>query len=448
MNSTTFSRACGLYKAGDYRGALRKFTECLKDSDNPLLKGESGQVYHRIGNCLMKMHNADAAIKAYRQAENDKNYTNRGPLHTNIGKALNSLKNYDEAIEEFNKAINDNNYDSDYKAYMGLGSANLKLGNIAEAGKCFREAALREDNPDPAKALLNLGICFMSLNRPEDAIQSYTSALEFDMSQKTRNQLQASMGQAYAANNQPNQAVECFKIATMDGTYTLSDSAAVDYSRCIADVARGVAIEQTQVVDDLSGLDVSASDDYTINNNTVDPYFYDEGTQQIENVQGYVNAYDDDEKFFTATDEEIKDIYKNMAKKDRKRRNVGLKIIISIIIVLIIVIGGGVLAYVQGYGYPTQETTSEALFKDPENVDGSLFAKSVSSNTIKQLMNSVIKDESAKTVGVQRSMSTSTCYVEATNSSGGKINYKITLGREVISWKVTNIELYFTSQNG
>ena len=90
------------------------------------------------------------------------------------------------------------------------------MGDSADAGRNFREAALDPNNPDPAKSLLNLGVCFMSLGRPGDAIASYESAKQFNMSNDTRNRLLASMGQAHAANNEPEAAVECFKEVTAD----------------------------------------------------------------------------------------------------------------------------------------------------------------------------------------------------------------------------------------
>ncbi|MDO4841974.1 MAG: tetratricopeptide repeat protein, partial [Phoenicibacter congonensis] len=234
MNETTFSRANGLYKAGDYRGALRKYTDCLRDEQNPLQPGEYGALYHHIGNCLMKMKNPSEAIRAYLQSQEDTAYTSGASLHTNLGKAYSSMKEYDKAIDEFQAAIDTPGYDARYKALLSLGNIQMKMGDSADAGRNFREAALDENNPDPAKALLNLGVCFMSLGRPEEAIASYESAKQFDTKRDTKNALLSSMGQAYAANNQPEEAVECFREVTADGTFQLSDSASVDYSRCIS----------------------------------------------------------------------------------------------------------------------------------------------------------------------------------------------------------------------
>lgn len=446
MNNSTFQRAESIYRQGDYRSALRKYTECLKDEANPLGTGEYGKIYHRIGNCLMKINNPVEAIKAYKQAETDEGYTEAGSLHNNLGKAYAKQKNFSEAIAEYEKAVEDNNFASKYKAYMGMGNAQLKTGNTAEAGICFREAALDEANPDPAKALLNLGVCFMGLNRPADAISSYNSALDFNMDKDTKNSLYASMGQAYSANGQPSEAVDAFKKATADGTYKLSDSASVDYSKCVSDVARGVTQTPEVSEPDFSGLDVATEE--TFESEPQEQFFYDDGTQAIENVQGYVDAYEgNSEQFFNATDSELTDLYKKMAKKDRKRRNVGLRVFLVILVLILILAGVGVFGYTQGYGYPTQESVAEQLVKNPTSPDASLFAKTLTSNSISTMTSAVVKDDNANVTAVQRGMSESSVYVSAKSENGGDINYKITMTREIIGWKISSIELYFASQN-
>lgn len=394
----------------------------------------------------MRLENPEQAIKAYTQAEADVDYAEGGALHTNLGKAYAALKDFDEAKIQFSAAIADPYYESKYKAFMALGNVELKLGESANAGKCFREAALDESNPDPAKSLLNLGVCFMSLNRPQDAIQSYLSAFDFEMKQSTRNKLNASMGQAYAANGQPKEAVDCFKAATLDGTFNLSDSAAVDYSRCISDLSRGVASDQTAIIDegDLSGLDVTNAEDIALQNS--DPYYYDEGTTQLETVPGYVGVYEDDEQFFTASEEEMKDLYKSMAKNERRRNGRGLKILIAIVVMIAIILLGGIAAYTQGYGYPTQRTVSAAIFADPTSTNPN-FSSELSQSELKAMLDGVVKDDNVEVVSVERGMAESIAYVKAHTEQGGEVNYKVGLKRDLIGWKVKYIELYFASAN-
>ena len=171
-----------------------------------------------------------------------------------------ALHDYEDAVQHFEIAASDAKYDAKYRAYTGMGNAYLKLGKSAEAGAAFRSAALDEANPEPTKALLNLGICFMALNRPNDAVTSYENALQFDMPAATRNKLCANLGQAYVASGQMQKAVSAFESALADKTYFLSDSASVDYQRAIAQVSTGTA-ELTPVDvagTDTSGLDVAA----------------------------------------------------------------------------------------------------------------------------------------------------------------------------------------------
>ena len=152
-----------------------------------------------------------------------------------------ALRDWRNAVKHFEIAVSDRGYPTPYKAYTGMGTALLKQGKSAEAGVAFREAALDESNPDPTKALLNLGVCFMALNRPADAVASYESALQFDMKPQTRNKMYASLGQAYVATGQMDEAVGAFERALADKTYFLSDSASVDYQRAIAVVSQGNA---------------------------------------------------------------------------------------------------------------------------------------------------------------------------------------------------------------
>lgn len=446
MNTNLFEQAQTLYSGSDYRGALRVYTSCLQDTSVPFSRGEVGLIYHRIGNCLVKLKNPSEAIQAYAQATADPAYDAKGALQNNIGMAYATLRDYDNAVKHFELAVQDPNYQTPYKAYMGLGNAQLKLGKSAEAGVAFREAALDEQNPDPAKALLNLGICFMALDRPEDALASYDSAMQFEMSQDTLNRLNASMGQAFAANGQMAEAVAAFESATMDGTYFLSDSASVDYQRALSAVAKD-ATQATMVDTDLSGIDVTGN---VSGIPEEDPFFYDAGYDEAAVAQypGFVDAYNgNDDRFFESSQEEIEQWSKSLAKKDRKRRNVGLKLLVALIIVLIVALGGLVFAYTQGYGFPTQTQVTQELFADPEAAGDNVFSSSVSEENRKAMLAPVVRDTEVGINGVSQSMADSVVYATADTPQGGQVMYRISLVRDMIGWKVSSIELYFPSQN-
>ena len=217
----------------------------------------------------------------------------------------------------------------------------------------------------------------MALDRPADAVASYESALQFEMLPNVRNKMHASLGQVYVACGQMQKAVDAFEQSIADKTYFLSASASVDYQRAVAAVSQGAA-EVTQVLPalpaDTSGLDVvttptdafSEADSYG-QDDTSDSYYY-------------ADAYDDqiyeggEDRFFNATDEELEQWSRGVARQDRKRRSVGLKILVAFILVVVLAFGAAIVLYLQGYGYPTQETVVSQLFADPQAAKTSLFA--------------------------------------------------------------------------
>ena len=63
-------------------------------------------------------------------------------------------------------------------------------------------------------------------------------------------------------------------------------------------------------------------------------------------------------------------------------------------------------------------------------------------------MAALIPEGSKATIdGIDRSAASSTAYVTAATPEGGSVQYKVELVRDKISWKISNVELYFASQN-
>ena len=450
MNNELFQQAKSAAAAQDYNRAYDLYNRCLQDVANPPQVGEIGLIYHQIGNCMMKLKSYYEAIQAYTQAAADSAYDAVGTVNCNLGMAYASLRDWNNAVKHFEIAVSDRNYPTPYKAYTGMGNALLKQGKSAEAGVAFREAALDEANPDPTKALLNLGVCFMALNRPADAVASYESALQFNMKPEMRNKLYASLGQAYTASGQMQEAVDAFERAIEDKTYFLSDSASVDYQRAVAAVAQGNA-ENTQAlpaVADMSGLDV-ASDGTAIPEQ--DPYVVDEAavSEDYYFADQYAKQGDyapkSEERFFNASDEELEQWSKGVVKMERRRRGTGLKIFLVIVVLILALLGAGLFLYTQGFGWPMQENVVEQLFQDPSNKAN--YAASLSEEDVADMANIIPAGSTAKVDGVNKDMSTSTAYVTATTPQGGEVQYQVSLVRDMLGWKVSNVELYFTSQN-
>ena len=449
MNNELFQQAKAASGMRDYNRAHDLFTQCLDDPDYPLEPGEVGLIYHQIGNCLVKLKSYYEAIEAYNRSTADSDYDAVGTVNCNLGMAYAALRDWVNAVKHFEIAVSDRNYPTPYKAYMGMGNALLKQGKSAEAGVAFREAALDESNPDPTKALLNLGVCFMALNRPADAVASYESALQFDMPPETRNKMFASLGQAYVATGQMDKAVNAFENALADKTYFLSDSASIDYQRAIAAVSQGNS-ENTQglPVLDMSGLDVM--DDSPSVTSEHEPYMVD--TQSVSEDYYFVDQYahqgdpmNNADYFFEASDQELEQWSRGVVKLERKRRGVGLKILVVIILLVLAALGAGLYLYLQGYGYPTQEAVTEQLFESPSSPD--VYVEGLSEPDI-QKNAALIEPGSTITVdGVSRGTSASTAYVTATTPKGGTVTYEVSLVRDLIGWKVSNVDLYFASQH-
>lgn len=447
MNNELFQQAKVAAIALDYNRALDLYARCLQDPSYPPQPGEVGLVYHQIGNCLTKLKSYYEAIEAYTSAAADGAYDAVGAVNCNLGMAYAALRDWPSSVKHFEIAVSDPAYPTPYKAYTGMGNALLKQGKSAEAGVAFREAALDEANPDPTKALLNLGVCFMALNRPADAVASYESALQFDMSQETRNKMYASLGQAYAASGQMQEAVNSFERALADKTYYLSDSASVDYQRAIAAVSQGNAdgSHASPNLADTSGLDIALDgsviadqDPYVVSDEVSEDYYF---ADQFD-PQGGADSGD---RFFNASDDELEQWSRGVVKLERKRKSVGLKVLLVIVLLVLVLLGGGLVLFTQGFGFPTQEATVEQLFADPES--SSNYASSVTQEDIADFAALIPANSKVAVDGVSKSMSSSTAYVTLTTPQGGEITYEVSLVRDMIGWKVSNVSLYFASQN-
>ena len=58
----------------------------------------------------------------------------------------------------------------------------------------------------------------------------------------------------------------------------------------------------------------------------------------------------------------------------------------------------------------------------------------------------MVADPNAEVDGVNRSMTEPEVFVTATTDEGGQVNYRISMVRDLVGWKISNVELYFASQ--
>ena len=242
MNAQVLEQARSAYRTGDFAAAAQLFS-AAKEGDQPW-----GEADHLRGNSLMRLGRYAEAAAAYAVALKDDAYGKKGALLTNQGKALVAAGDLASAVSSFSAATQDASYATPYKAYLGLGSALEKLGNLTEAGVAYRQAAIDGTNPAPAGALASLGDCFVALQRPEDAIESYRTALDFAGPRDDVSAINAGLGCAYAAANRFSDALDAFTAATADGVYQLTADQAAARDRAHDALSASAAMMPASVV--------------------------------------------------------------------------------------------------------------------------------------------------------------------------------------------------------
>lgn len=424
VDQQAFSAAKAAYQQGDWARAVSALNAVKAPGE------VSGAVDHLRGNALMKLGMYRDAAQAYGDALRDPSYGKIGALATNRGRALLASGDIDGAVSSLVQATQDSNYQTPYKAYLALGNAQMKKGDMREAGIAFRNAAIDDANPDPSKALVKLGKCFMGLSRPVDAVEAFRTALDFTTPLESQNEIYAELGNAYVAANRMNEAVDAFTHATSDGTYHLAPNAQAAFQaakRAVASVSGGSPSETDAM---LAAAGYGGTGAY----DPLDP----------TGASGEFMPSPEDTGFFSVSEQDLV----KQDKMERKHRHRGLKVFLVILIILLILAGAAGFAYYKGYGYPTQQSVTEELFKDMTTGDISpVLASNVSSDTKSEIETILPSGASVKVDGVDQSMSSSTVRATATLAEGGTQTYTIEMTRSGVSWKVTSVSLVYTSQS-
>ncbi|WP_130812158.1 tetratricopeptide repeat protein [Olsenella sp. Marseille-P4559] len=420
MNQQAYEAGKSAYQQGDWLTAVDR----LSQAKNP---GEvSGAVDHLVGNCYMKLGQYESAAAAYESALRDAAYGKIGPLSCNRGRALLAAGRPAEAVTALAQALSDASYATPYKAHMALGTAYERLGDPRNAGIAYRNAAIDESNPNPSSALCDLGSCFIQLGRPVDAVEAYRTALDFSAPLQSQNQIYCDLGLAYVAANRMSEAVDAFDHATADGTLALSPEAQASYDAARKAMA---AITGKKRPSDTDALLAAAG--YGGEYDPLDP----------TGASGELMPSADDTGFFSVSEEDLVEQDKKERKIRRKHNHRGLKVFIAILILLVVALGAAGYAYYRGYGWPTQEAVVEQLFdaKTSGTDLGSFLAASVPASDAGAIEATVPSGATIKSTEVDRSMTESTVTVTASLPSGESQTYTVSLVRDGISWKVTNV---------
>lgn len=419
MNIQALEQARNAYRTGDFASAAQLFAAAKDPSE---LAGEAD---HLRGNSLMRLGRYAEAVEAYGAALQDGAYGKRGALLTNQGKALVASGDIRSAVSAFSAATQDASYATPYKAYLGLGDALKKLGNLTEAGVAYRQAAIDGANPAPAGALANLGDCFVALQRPEDAIESYRTALDFAGPRDDTRAISAGLGQAYVAANRFSDAVDAFGTATVDGIYHLTPEQADAYERARDTLSASSAM-------------VATTNAYSTDIDPLDPL----------GQSGSFMPDPSDTGFFTLSEQEMVQQDRVETKVRRKRRHTGLKVFIALLVVLLIAGGGAAFAYTRGFGFPSQQDVLTGLFQAAtDGSDASEYLASGLDESQKSIITASIPLDATPTIeGMDAGMSEATATVKVALKNGGDMTYEVGFVREGLGWAVSSVSTDFNTE--
>lgn len=423
MEQTRLEAAEAAYAAGDWTSAAREYLAAAAGE----IEG-SGYAFHRAGNALIKLKRFEDAVSVYERALRDKEYGDGATVAANLGTAKAALGVYDEAAKAFGLALESPEYDARYKALQGLGGAYYQMGRIEDAAEAYRQAALDSANPDPGKALNNLGLCFMALERPQDAVEAYRAAVDLQ-GYKGRGRVTANLGMAYVALGMHEKAVASFERARDEFGYQLSPNLEAAYKASLAATSRSAERVEGWSTGEMAP--VIPSREVT---------FPDEPAEE-------------DSRFFTITDAEMKAVDRDARRRERSERKPKRPLWITLVIwfaVVVAIAGGIVAAYMFGYGYPTQQMTVNGVMEAyADGDDVAQYWVAVPATDVDKAMSALPPQWESYTVGeVQRSARTSKVDVTVTLERGGVVTYEFSLAREGVGWKVNGVSTSFSSMDG
>ena len=427
MNQQAYEAGKAAYQRGDWNEAAALLHQAIDATES------NGAAEHMLGNSLMKLGRYAEAADAYGRALADTAYGRVGALSCNRGRAYLAAGYPDQAIACLNAAVADQSYAKPYKAYNALGEAYRMKNDVRNAGIAFRNAAIDESNPDPSAALRKLGECFIALHRPVDAVEAYRTALDFATPMENQNEIYAELGMAYVAANRMSEAVDSFAHATADGTYLLPTDMQIAYDTA----KRSVASVQSSNPSETDALLAAAG------------YGTDAGTafDPLDPLgeSGEMMPSPEETGFFSVSEQDLVQADKKERKARRKHKHTGLKVFITLLIIVLVVGGVGGYAYYRGYGWPTQDETVTSLFNSKTSGDDAAsYLSSSLSDAQRQQIESILPTGATISIdGLDQSMETSTARVTARLASGTAQSYTVTLVRDGIGWKVSDVQLSY-----
>lgn len=509
MNIAIFKEAQEAYERGEYAAALVGFTACSRQVGelsqaetckfyhligNCYIKSgmaaKAAEFYNKaleiasperkpsllvnLGTAYLTMEDANQALHAFKQALNWPGYATPYKALSGIGAVELKAGHMEAAGNAYRAAALDPANPAPAKSLVNLGVCFMELGRSEDAVVSYETAldlGLSAAGTNKCKA--NLAQAYLAQGRVSDALAAFEEATadgtyqlskvaahDMTMARSLKERFGDYLG--LAAEDEPvasEQDVQPEEAPAADPSATVAlepvqapdaDAAEESTPEPEEDLFAGIESQTEPVELDSSAAEtqvfpvVSEAASAVAN----EPVLADSVLQPAEqhDEESTLIPSPEDTAFFSVSEEQIDKQAKEERRKARKGR-VGLKVALVIVVLLLIVAAAGVALYMKGYGYPLQETVAQEFLQAATNDqstdiywDGSVAQESRDSQM------AVLEDvTNTQVIAVERNIASSTVYASGVLKDGGTAYFQIAMGRDLISWNVQFVELYFPS---
>lgn len=203
-----------LLKSGNYQGALDKYSQALKTSQNY-------RIYYQMGVTYKKLYKYSEAEMSFQECL--KEHPDFASAYNGLGSTYFAVNQYNKAIDAFEKfyKLSDNkSHQNTAKKYIALAYTKLGAeartdGKYDEAVNYFQKAV---ENSKYDKAYLSLAEVYIDLQKYDEALQAADNALNY-LDKIPKAGALYFKGLAFKGKNIKDKAVECFKAGLNDKAY-------------------------------------------------------------------------------------------------------------------------------------------------------------------------------------------------------------------------------------
>lgn len=153
----------------------------------------------------------------------------------------------------------------------------------------------------------------------------------------------------------------------------------------------------------------------------------------------------EDTGFFEITEEDLLRQDRDRRKMRRKNRHTGLKVFFTLLLLALLAAAACAWAYWKGYGWPTQQQITQALFEAVSN--GNSFddyvVDGLSASAKEEITDLIPLGSTVEIEGIDQDMTSSAVRAKATLPGGGEQIYTLQMRRDGLGWKVASVELVF-----